>query len=325
MTDSLSIKGRRGIALLLVSALVLGLMLFAVACGAEEETTTTEAVEDGGTAETTTTEASLPGEGKTIKIGWIPWGEDIAATYLWKNVLETQGYTVELMQLEVAPVYSGLAQGDVDLFLDAWLPATHEDYWAEYGDQLEDLAVWYDKGLLTWAVPTYVETDSIADLKGNADTFDGKIIGIEPGSGLMRVSREDVKPGYELDDYEVVEGSTPAMLAELDRATTREEPIVVTLWRPHWAYAAFDIKDLKDPKGLLGEAENLHALARPGFSDDFPTLAGWMSNFAMSDDALASLEQLVLRDYDDGQEEAAVEDWLSDPANQEIVNSWLGN
>lgn len=331
MTELLSIKGRRGLALLLVSALVVGLMFFAAACGEDEEdteeetTTTTEAMEDGEDETTTTTEAeaSMPGEGKTVNIGWIPWGEDIAVTYLWKNVLESKGYTVELTQLEVAPLYAGLAEGDLDLFLDAWLPATHEDYWAEYGDQLEDLAVWYDKGLLTWAVPTYVDVDSIPDLKGQADTFNGEIIGIEPGSGLMRVSREDVKPGYELDDYEVVEGSTPAMLSELDRATSREEPIVVTLWRPHWAYAAYDIKDLEDPDGLLGDAENLHAVARPGFSEDFPTLSEWMQNFEMSDDALASLEKVVLDDYESGEEDTAVEEWLSDSANQDVVNAWI--
>jgi len=269
-------------------------------------------------------EASLPGEGKTVNIGWIPWGEDIAATYLWKNILEGQGYTVELTQLDLAFLYAGLAQGDLDLFLDAWLPQTHRDYWDQYGDQLEELTTWYDKGLLTWAVPTYVDVDSIADLKGKADTFNGEIIGIEPGAGLTRVSREDVKPGYELDGYEIVEGSTPAMLSELDRATSRGEPIVVTLWRPHWAYAAYDIKDLEDPKGLLGEAENLKALARPGFSEDFPTLAEWMGNFKMSDEALASLEQLVLNDYDIGEEPAAVEEWLSDSANQDIVNGWIG-
>jgi len=260
----------------------------------------------------------------TIHIGWIPWDEDIAATYLWKRILEDEGYTVELTQLDVAPVYSGLAAGDLDLFLDAWLPQTHSDYWAEYGGDLEDLAVWYDNGALTLAVPTYVDLDSIGDLDGNADMFDGQIIGIEPGAGLTRVTREEAMPGYGLDDeYTLVEGSTTAMLAELDRATSNEEPIVVTLWHPHWAYSAYDIKDLEDPQGLMGEAEEMHALARDGFSEDFPEVANWISNFEMSDEALASLEQLVINEYGSGQEEAAVEEWLSDPDNQALVDSWL--
>ena len=35
------------------------------------------------------------------------------------------------------------------------------------------------------------------------------------------------------------------------------EDIVVTLWRPHWAYTAFPIKDLEDPQGKLGDFDGL--------------------------------------------------------------------
>lgn len=297
------------------TALVLALMLaltgvFAGGCSSE---TTSDGGASGGEA-----------AGGTIKIGWIPWDEDIAATYLWKRVLEDEGYTVELTQLDVAPVFEGVASGDLDLFLDAWLPSTHEDYWAEYGDRLEDLAVWYDNGLLTWAVPEYMDVDSIEDLAGMEDELDGRIVGIEPGAGLTRVSREAVMPGYGLDAFELVEGSTPAMLAELERAIKDEAPIVVTLWRPHWAYSVFPIKDLADPEGALGEAEEIHAIARAGFSDDFPEVAEWIAAFRMNDDQLAGLEDLVLNEYGAGQEEAAVEEWLSDAENRALVDGWLG-
>lgn len=298
-----------------VTALVLALTLaltgaFAGGCSSE---TNGDGGASGGEA-----------AGGTIKIGWIPWDEDIAATYLWKRVLEDEGYTVELTQLDVAPVFEGVASGDLDLFLDAWLPSTHEDYWAEYGDRLEDLAVWYDNGLLTWAVPEYMDVDSIEDLAGLEGELDGRIVGIEPGAGLTRVSREAVMPGYGLDAFELVEGSTPAMLAELERAIKDEAPIVVTLWRPHWAYSVFPIKDLADPEGALGEAEEIHAVARVGFSDDFPEVAEWMAAFRMNDDQLAGLEDLVLNEYGAGQEEAAVDEWLSDADNRALVDGWLG-
>jgi glycine betaine/proline transport system substrate-binding protein len=265
------------------------------------------------------------GEAKNIEIGWIPWDEDVAVTYLWKNILEGEGYTVTLTQLDVAPVYAGLAQGDLDLFLDAWLPVTHEDYWEQYGDQLEDIKIWYDKGTLELSVPDYVEdVNSIADLKGKADAFGGQIVGIEPGAGLMRKTREDVMPGYELDGFTLVEGSTPGMLAELERAINANEPIVVTLWHPHWAYAAYEIKDLEDPENLFGGSENLHVLGRDGFESDFPEVAGWLANFEMADEELATLENLVIQDYETGQEEQAVEEWLSDESNQQLVDGWLG-
>ena len=131
-------------------------------------------------------------------------------------------------------------------------------------------------------------------------------------------------PGYGLDAFELVEGSTPAMLAELERAINDEAPIVVTLWRPHWAYSVFPIKDLADPKGSLGEAEELHAIARDGFSADYPEIAEWIGAFEMNDDQLAELEDLVLNEYGAGQEAAAVEEWLSDSDNRALVDGWLG-
>ncbi len=199
-----------------------------------------------------------------ISIGWIPWDEDVAVTYLWQHLLEEAGHEVELTQLDVAPVYQGVAAGDLDLFLDAWLPETHADYWDQFSDDVEDLGVWYDQGTLNLAVPSYVDAETIGDLAGSPDRYGGRIVGIEPGAGLMRVTREEVIPTYGLDDYDLVEGSTPAMLAELQRALDGEEPVVVTLWHPHWAYSAYDIKDLEDPEGAMGDAEQLHAIARGG-------------------------------------------------------------
>lgn len=308
----------------LLAALVLVVLSLAVtACGDEEPTATTEA--PATTDAPATTEAPSGGDLGEVRIGWIAWDECIATTYLWKRILEDEGYSVSLTQLDAAPVYAGLAAGDIDFFTDAWLPTTHEDYWNEYGDQLEDINVWYDKGTLELTVPTYLEDiNSIADLKGNADMFGGVIVGIEPGAGLTRLTREAVMPGYELDGYELLEGSTPAMLAELDRAIDREEPIVVTLWRPHWVYAAHDLKDLDDPQGLFGEGDKMHILARLGFSEDFPAVAGWLANFRMDDDSLAKLSQFVIDDYGSGREEEAVEAWLSEPANQALVDGWLG-
>ncbi len=261
----------------------------------------------------------------TIKIGRIAWDECIATTYLWKHILEQEGYQVEMTQLDAAQVYSGLEACYIDFFTDAWLPTTHEDYWEEYSDSLEDLSTWYDKGTLELTVPSYMTgIDSIADLKDKADMFEGRIVGIEPGAGLTRLTLEAVMPGYGLDDYTLLEGSTPAMLAELKRAIDREQPIVVTLWRPHWVYAAHDLKDLEDPEGLFGEGDKMHVVARQGFSEENATVAEWLSNFKMDDESLASLSQAVIDEYGEGQEEEAVEAWLSEPGNQAMVDEWLG-
>ncbi|HEX5541281.1 MAG TPA: glycine betaine ABC transporter substrate-binding protein, partial [Micromonospora sp.] len=52
-----------------------------------------------------------------ITIGYMPWDEAIATSYLWSNILEAKGYQVELKNVGAGVVYQGLADGDIDLFL----------------------------------------------------------------------------------------------------------------------------------------------------------------------------------------------------------------
>ena len=58
-------------------------------------------------------------EKKEISIGYIAWDDDVAVTQLWKKALEDKGYKVKLTQVDIAPVFAGLAKGDIDLYLDA--------------------------------------------------------------------------------------------------------------------------------------------------------------------------------------------------------------
>ena len=246
------------------------------------------------------------------------WDEGIAASHLWEAILEEQGYDVELTYADVAPVYAGLANGDFDLVLDTWLPITHADYMEEYGDDVVDLGAWNDEAKLTIAVNEDAPIDSLDELAANADMFGNEIVGIEPGSGLMRITGDDVMPGYGLDGMTLIEASTPAMLAELQSATDAGENIAVTLWRPHWAYNAFPLKDLEDPQGLLGDAEGIHSVSSTAFGDDFPEVNEWISNFEMPSDLLYSLEDAMFNQYDGDDYDEVVAQWIAD--NQEYVD-----
>lgn len=251
------------------------------------------------------------GRGKKITIGYMAWDEAIAASHLWQNILEDKGYRVQLKNLEAGLVYGGLANGDIDLFLDGWLPLTHASYLQKYGDKLEKLGVWHDDASLSIAVPKYVEgIDSLADLAAKAGTFGGEMVGIEPGAGLTKATQEQVLPTYGLEgSVKLKTSSTPAMLAALDGAIANKKPILVTLWHPHWAYAKYELKDLADPKGTLGQAEQINTFGRKGFGKDFPEVAEMLKKFKMNGDQLASLEDLMFNVHK-GDEEKAVEEWL---------------
>ncbi|WP_159500402.1 glycine betaine ABC transporter substrate-binding protein [Microbacterium sp. 18062] len=247
------------------------------------------------------------------------WDEGIAASELWKHVLEEQGYEVELEYADPAAVYTGLARGDYDLTLDTWLPLTHAQYLDTYGDDLVDLGAWNDEAKLTIAVNEDAPIDSLTELAENADLFGNRLVGIEAGAGLTQVTEEAVIPGYGLEGLDFVTSSTPAMLTALESAIDAGDDIAVTLWRPHWAYNAFPIKDLEDPDGLLGDAEGIHTVTSTAFAEDFLEVSEWLANFRMDNEMLYSLEDVMFNEYDGDDYETVVADWVAQ--NQEWADA----
>ncbi len=253
------------------------------------------------------------GDKGTIKLGYVTgWTDGESISYLLEDQLGKMGFDVETETFsDAAVLYAGVANGDVDMYPSSWPEVTHKQYMDEYGDDLEDVGAYYDNAVLTIAVPSYVEDiNSIEDLKGKADRFDGKIVGIEPGAGLTKATQDSMMPEYGLDgEYKLVTSSTAAMLTELSNAIDAKEDIVVTLWRPFWANNTYDVKDLEDPKGAMGSPEKLHFTATKGFSEEFPEAADYIAKIKLDDAEYGSLEDLVVNKHKDKGDQAVAE-WL---------------
>ncbi|MCC2308766.1 glycine betaine ABC transporter substrate-binding protein [Cellulomonas chengniuliangii] len=259
------------------------------------------------------------GDLSTVSIGiHSGWDEGIAVSHLFAAILEDEGYTVTSQEADPGIIYTGMSGGDFDVNFDMWLPETHADYLDEYGDDMEDLGAWYDDAKLTIAVDEASSITSLSELASASDEFGGRIVGIEAGAGLTRIVQDAVVPAYGLEGTDLLISSTPAMLAELKGATDAGEHIAVTLWRPHWAYDAFPIRDLEDPEGVLGAAEEIHSVGRADFTADYPTLASWIQAFRLTDEQLFSLENLMFHEGDGSDPEGAVRAWLD--ANPAFVD-----
>lgn len=253
-----------------------------------------------------------------ISIAYVAgWTDGQSMAYLLKDQLEKLDYEVELVDLvDNGPLYAGLSRGDIDISASSWPEVTQASFWEEYKDSLESLSTWYDGAVLTIAVPSYSKINSMAELKDNAALFGGEIIGIEPGAGLTDVTENKMMPAYELEnDFNLVTSSTSAMLTVLGEALEKQQEIVVTLWRPFWAYNQYDVRDLADPLQAMGEPEGLHVLARGGFSADYAEIAQLISQLKLDDDAYGALEGLVTSDEFEGDPEGAVSAWIADHAD----------
>lgn len=251
-----------------------------------------------------------------VSILYPNWVEAVAYSYLSKVVLEEKGYDVELTNLEPGLIYGELSKDNSkgDVFLDAWLPNTHADYWAEYGDKLVKLGESFSEGTTGLVVPSYVTINSIEELNAHKDKFGSEIIGIGSGAGVHRDTYRAIE-AYDLE-LEQITSSGPAMVASLKKATRNEDWIVITGWKPHFKWAQYDLKYLEDPKGIY-PTDVCAILSRRGFEEDMPAVADFFKKFNLTDD---QLNDLMVKIEEIGNEEGS-RVWYD--ANKELVDSWF--
>lgn len=260
---------------------------------------------------------------KTVKIGAVAWADAEFVSTLAKTIIDERidGVQAEITQLDIAPLFQGLAKGDLDVTLNVWLPGTHADYWERIGKDVVQLGVVYTDAKLGWVVPSYVPEDqvaSIADLKKDEvkEKLKGKVQGIDPGAGLTRLSKEALDK-YALEGYELVTASDAAMTAALDRAIRREDWIVATAWSPHWMFGAHKLRYIADPENALGGVERVYTVARKDFQNEHPEAAAFLIRMHLP---IADLEAAMF-DARETSIEAAVKKYIEN--NEARVNYWV--
>ncbi|WP_236838789.1 glycine betaine ABC transporter substrate-binding protein [Caldalkalibacillus salinus] len=284
--------------------LIFVIVLITTGCGMAQE----DGNDQPGTGEDNPgqeTDQAKPGEGQTITFGVTPWTSTVPPTYVAKNVLEDMGYTVDLQEADVGVVFTSLSQGELDVFMDAWLPDMHGNFMAQYRDQLEDVAVSYTEGELGWVLPEYVEgIQSVEDLKGREDQFEGKIYGIEEGDGLTITSRDMIE-AYDLD-LEYVASSESGMLAQAKRSIDAGEPVLFVGWRPHPMFADWDLRVLEDPQGFLQSSE-VHVLTRQDLAQDVPEAFDFLSRWHIP---VEDVEEMIVQIDEGTSPDEVAREWI---------------
>lgn len=261
------------------------------------------------------------GGSKNITLGMINWSEDVAATYLWQDILKSKGYNVTVKSFsDPGPMYTGLADTSLNVYMDTWLPITHKQYIDKFGSQLTKISKWYTgKTEEGFVVPDYVYKSgikTISDLQSHASEFNGQIVGIEAGAGETGLAQQALKT-YGITNMKLVTSSTAAMLSQLKADYQQKKPVVVTLWSPHWAFTKYKLDYLSDPKKAFGTAGWIQSEANSQWAKSNPTVMGWLKNFKMTPQQLGTLEE----DMNNASSQAAgVKQWIA--ANQSLVNSW---
>ncbi len=252
----------------------------------------------------------------TITFAVTPWTSTVPPTKVAGLIIEEMGYTVEETQADVSSTFVGLSRGDLDVFMDSWMPA-HQYQYEEYKDSIEKVSISYkdaDSGLV---IPTYVEgIEKVSDLKGREDEFGNKIYGIEEGASATKMMRDLIK---EADlDLELVTSSEGGMLAQAQREMSQNNPVIFYGWRPHTMFNKFDIKVIEDDYGYFTPSD-VHVLANKDLKEKAPDVYKFLQNWSIP---LEDVEAMIVK-IEDGQDPREVaQEWIDN--NQDKVNKMLG-
>ncbi len=276
-----------------------------------------------GNVQAASNNMSKPGNGKTIKIGWTAWSDAKFVAHVVKTVIDNR--TTDKVDLKMSAIgvqYKAVADGDLDGMIMSWLPDTHRSYLKKVGNQLVDLGELYGGAKLGWVVPDYIpksKLNSISDLhkKMVQNKLGGTIQGIDPGAGLMQLSKKTMKAYNLKSQYRLKAASGAAMTAALKRAENNKSWIVVTGWTPHWMFGKWNLRFLKDPKGTLGSAQHIDVQVRQGFKKDYPRIAQILSRMHFNLDNL----QAAMYNARKTSEQKAVNKYIHN--HQAHVNSWF--
>ena len=261
--------------------------------------------------------AAFAADKPTIKIGYVDgWDDSVATSNVAAQIIEKKlGYPVQLVPVAAGIMWQGVARGDLDATLSAWLPITHADYYKKFKADVVDQGANFKDAKIGLIVPEDADVTTIADLEAKKAEFGGRIVGIDAGAGVMRKTDDAIK-AYKLD-YTLMPSSGAAMTAELARAENSKKPIIVTGWKPHWIFAKYKLKFLEDPQKVFGDSEHVDSVTNPGLDKKAPEVVAFLKKFQWQP---GQIDSVMLATQGGAKPAAAATEWIN--AHQSEVAAW---
>jgi glycine betaine/proline transport system substrate-binding protein len=242
-------------------------------------------------------------------------------------ILDALGYDTDIKVLSVPVTYTSMANGDIDVFLGNWMPTMEADI-APYRDAgtvetVRENLEGAKYTLATNAAGAALGIADFADIAAHKDALEGKIYGIEPGNDGNRLIIDMIAAdAFGLTGFEVAESSEQGMLAQVARATDRDEPVIFLGWEPHPMNANFEMTYLTGGDDWFGPdlgGATVYTNTRTGYVTECPNTGKLLQNLKFS---LAMENEIMGKILNDGMApDEAAKGWLA--ANPDAIGPWL--
>lgn len=272
-------------------------------------------------------QAAEPASCAKVRFADVGWTDITVTTAVTSEVLHALGYQTTTNMISVPVTYKSLQNKDIDVFLGNWMPSMAADIkpYADNGS-VETVRANLEGAKYTLAVPQYVYdagVKSFADITKNADKFDGKIYGIEPGNDGNRLIQGMIdKNAFDLGKFKLVESSEAGMLSQIQRAERRKQWVVFLGWEPHPMNTRFKMAYLEGGDDVFGPnfgGATIYTNVRKGYVQECPNVGKLLTNLSFTLDMENQLMDKVLNEKQSAS--AAAKVWLK--AHPQVLDQWL--
>jgi glycine betaine/proline transport system substrate-binding protein len=262
-----------------------------------------------------------------VRFSDVGWTDITATTAATSIILTALGYETSTDILSVPVTYASMAEGDIDVFLGNWMPTMEGDI-ATYRDAgtVETVRTNLEGAKYTLATNEAGVAAGITDfasIAAAAEALDGKIYGIEAGNdGNRLISDMIAADAFGLKDFEIVESSEQGMLAQVERADERSEPVIFLGWEPHPMNANFKMTYLPGGDDWFGPnlgGATVATNTRAGYVSECPNTGKLLQNLGFSLQMENEIMGSILNDGMDPEDAAHA--WLA--AHADVWTPWL--
>ncbi|MCV2868116.1 choline ABC transporter substrate-binding protein [Defluviimonas sp. WL0002] len=263
----------------------------------------------------------------TVTFSDVGWTDITATTAVTTTILDALGYETDVKVLSIPVTYTGMAEGDIDVFLGNWMPTMEADI-APYRDggtvdivRVNLVGAKYT--LATNEAGAALGIGDFADIAAHKDALEGQIYGIEPGNDGNRLILDMISSNaFGLEGFDVVESSEQGMLAEVEKHNGDDKPIIFLGWEPHPMNANYKMTYLAGGDDWFGPnfgGAEVYTNVRAGYVAECPNVGKLLENLEFS---LAMENEIMGAILNEGEEPGdAAKAWLA--ANQDALTPWL--
>ncbi|MCY1406047.1 choline ABC transporter, periplasmic binding protein [compost metagenome] len=264
---------------------------------------------------------------RNVRMGVVNWTDVIATSAIADALLQGLGYQVKQTRAAQQIIFSGLRDDRLDVFLGYWSPLMDNNirpFVEKRQVRVLDQPSLPD-AQATLAVPDYAYAGGLrtfADIAKYQDQLDGKIYGIEPGTGANKgINRMIAENRFGLGQFRLVESGEAGMLTAVRRAIKRQDWIVFFGWKPHPMNLDIRLNYLSGSEGVYGPNEGratVSVVTATGYAQRCPNIDRLLHNLTFTAEQESHLMAPIMAREEP---QKVARDWLK--AHPEDLERWL--